>query len=86
MRRENFLSEFVFLDHNFKVNIDVFATGEVIGFLLFFLAFGLFHFQPTFLPFLLYLFDFFERVKAFPFFFHSVLKLLICKKYLNSSS
>ena len=62
MRRQDFLSELVLLNHEFEVNIYIFATGQVVGFLFLFFLFGFLHFDPSLLSLHLDSLDLFERI------------------------
>ena len=62
VRFKYFLSKAIFVNHDLKINIDIFATGKVIGFFLLFLSFQIFHFVSSLLSFLLDLFNLVHRV------------------------
>ena len=55
--RNDFLSELVFFDHEFEVDVNIFARSHVVGFLLLFFLFGLLHLNPSLFSFLLDFFD-----------------------------
>ena len=55
--RNDFLFELIFFDHDFKVDVNIFARGHVVGFLLLFLFFGLLHLDPSLFSFLLNFLD-----------------------------
>ena len=57
MRREYFLPEAIFVNHDLKINIDIFATCEIVGFFLLLFFFHKFHLLSPFLSFLLDLFN-----------------------------
>jgi hypothetical protein len=57
VRRDDFLSELIFFDHEFEVNVDIFAWCHVVGFLLLFLFFRLLHLNSSLFSFLLNFLD-----------------------------
>jgi hypothetical protein len=52
-----FLFEFAFFYHEFKIYIDILAGCKIVGFFLLFFLFGLFHLNPSLFSFLLNLLD-----------------------------
>ena len=53
VRRNDFLSELVFFDHEFEVDINIFARCHVVCLFLLFFLFCFFHLDPSLFPFLL---------------------------------
>lgn len=53
MRREYLVFEPVFIDHDLKVDVYIFTTSQVIGFLLLLLLLQILHLQPPLLSLLL---------------------------------
>lgn len=62
---EHFLAEFVFFDHQFKINIYVFATLGIDDLFLLLFSFRLLHFESPLLSVFLYFFDFLQMGVAF---------------------
>lgn len=57
MRRKHFFSELIFFNHEFEVDIHIFARGHIVSFFLLLFLFSLLHFDSSLFPFLLNLFD-----------------------------
>ncbi len=62
MGGEHFIFEPVLVDHDFEIDVNIFAAGQVVGLLFFFLSFQVFHLHPSLLALLLDALDFVERV------------------------
>ena len=65
VRRDDFLSELIFFDHEFEVDIDIFARGHVVGFFFLLFFFGLLHLDPTLFSFLFNFLDGFHEIVVF---------------------
>jgi hypothetical protein len=65
MRGQYFFIEPVFLDHNFKVNVNIFSTCQIIGFFLLLFPLQILHLYSPLLSFLLNAFNLIERVALF---------------------
>ena len=52
----------VFLNHDLKIDVDIFATGLIVGLLFLLLSLQVLHLDPPLFPFLLYPFDLVKRV------------------------
>lgn len=62
MGGEHFVSEPVLVDHDFEIDVDIFAAGQVVGLLFFFLSFHVFHLHPSLLALLFDALDLVQRV------------------------
>jgi len=70
--RQHVLGESVLVYHDLKINVDVFATGQVVVLLRLLLPFEVLHLLASFFPFLFYFFDLVHGV-AFAFHLFEIL-------------